>query len=272
MKLFANDAPWWAVLATSKIATPDQANNSATPLMAVGNQMKHCGFLALSFGLFLCAPFCLFASDNDGVALAIVYDTSGSMREPVMDTNNQRTAKYVIANRALISVAQKIEQFRTNQAPPRKIEAGVFVFRGEGARAAVPFGPFNESAVEAWASGFSKPIGSTPLGNAVKTASDAVFASPLVHKHILVITDGVNTAGPAPATVLSSLKRRAEQQGTSIAIHFLAFDVDAKVFDDVKKKGATVLGAADERQLETQLNFILQKKILLEDEEPPKKP
>ena len=39
----------------------------------------------------------------------------------------------------------------------------------------------------------------------------------------------------------------------------------------VKKLGATVVGASDEAQLESQLEFILQKKILLEDEEPPTK-
>ena len=50
----------------------------------------------------------------------------------------------------------------------------------------------------------------------------------------------------------------------------MAFDVDAKQFSVVKKLGATVVGAADENQLNTQLQFILQKKILLEDEEPPK--
>jgi len=51
----------------------------------------------------------------------------------------------------------------------------------------------------------------------------------------------------------------------------VAFDVDAKVFAAVKKQGATVVGAADEKQLDAQLQFILQKKILLEEEEPPKK-
>ena len=51
----------------------------------------------------------------------------------------------------------------------------------------------------------------------------------------------------------------------------MAFDVDAKVFDPVKKLGATVVGAADEKQLNTQLEFILQRKILLEEEEPAKK-
>jgi hypothetical protein len=46
--------------------------------------------------------------------------------------------------------------------------------------------------------------------------------------------------------------------------------VAAKVFDPVKKLGATVVGAADEKQLNTQLDYILQKKILLEEEDPPK--
>ena len=51
----------------------------------------------------------------------------------------------------------------------------------------------------------------------------------------------------------------------------VAFDVAAKAFDLVKKQGATVVAATDEATLNTQLQFILQKKILLEDEEPAKK-
>jgi hypothetical protein len=52
----------------------------------------------------------------------------------------------------------------------------------------------------------------------------------------------------------------------------VAFDVDAKLFNPLKKLGATVVGAADETQLNTQLSFILEKKILLEEEEPAQKP
>jgi hypothetical protein len=39
----------------------------------------------------------------------------------------------------------------------------------------------------------------------------------------------------------------------------------------LKKLGATVVSAADEKQLNAQLEYILQRKILLEDEEPAKK-
>jgi hypothetical protein len=88
---------------------------------------------------------------------------------------------------------------------------------------------------------------------------------------VLVITDGINTVGDDPAAVMPRLRRLAEQKQDRLSVHFVAFDVNAKVFDRVKKLGATVVGASDETQLNSQLEFILQKKILLEDEEPPAK-
>ena len=41
------------------------------------------------------------AAEQEGVALAIVYDTSGSMKDPVRDAAGKSSPKYVIANRAL---------------------------------------------------------------------------------------------------------------------------------------------------------------------------
>jgi uncharacterized glyoxalase superfamily protein PhnB len=67
------------------------------------------------------------------------------------------------------------------------------------------------------------------------------------------------------------LKKQAEEKQSTLSVHFVAFDVAAKAFDSVKKQGATVVAAADEGTLNIQLQFILQKKILLEDEEPAKK-
>lgn len=215
----------------------------------------------------------LQAGEPEGVALAIIYDSSGSMRDPVRDQNDRLTPKYLIANKALASVADQIQAFITNSAPgtTRKVDTAMFIFQGERAREVMKLAPFDASSLKSWAAHFSNPNGSTPLGNALTAASKAVFASPLPRKHVLIITDGMNTAGPSPAEVLPHLKKRADEQHTALSVHFVAFDVEAKLFDPVKKLGATVVAASNESQLNSQLQFILQRKILLEEEEPPKK-
>lgn len=214
------------------------------------------------------------AADEDGVAVAIVYDTSGSMNDPVKDETGSPSPKYRIANRALIAIANRIQTFATN-APagtPRKIQAGLFVFQNGSPHVALPLAAFNAEALTSWAQGFAAPEGGTPLGNTLNAAAHAVLQSGLTRKHVLIITDGVNTVGPNPAATLAKLQQEAMQKQTGVSVHFVAFDVDAKVFDGVKKLGATVVGAANENQLNTQLEFILEKKILLEDEDLPKKP
>jgi hypothetical protein len=216
-------------------------------------------------------PAC--AADEEGVAVAIVYDTSGSMKQPVKDGAGKSSPKYLIANRALVDIANRIQTFATNSAAgsPRKIDSGLFVFQNGEPHAAIPFGPFDAAAITTWARGFSTPTKGTPLGNTLNTAGHAVLQSGLTRKHVLIITDGLNTIGPDPAAILAKLQQEAGQKQTSLSVHFVAFDVDAKVFDRVKKLGATVVGASNENQLKTQLEFILEKKILLEEEEPPKK-
>lgn len=234
--------------------------------------MKALGTVAfLVATLFGAAEICP-AADDDGVAVAIVYDTSGSMQEPVHDSRGHMSPKYVIANRALLSIASQFQAFATNTADggPHKVEAGLYIFSGEGARSVVPFGPFDASAITAWATNFSRPSGGTPLGNALTTAGTAVLKSPLSRKHVLIITDGINTLGPTPASVMPRLQRQASRQQSSVSVHFIAFDVDAQVFSGVKQLGADVVSASDETQLDSQLDFILQNQILLEKPATPK--
>jgi Mg-chelatase subunit ChlD len=227
------------------------------PYIAVGGTL---------LGAFLPAPV---AVAEEGLALAIVYDTSGSMRDPVADSGGKATPKYVIANRALTEIAKQIQAYATNSAAgaPRRVDAGLFVFDGSNAREAIPFGAFDARKIEMWARDFSKPGGSTPLGNALNAAGQKLLNSGLSRKHVLVITDGLNTSGPQPSAIMPRLKKQAEEKQTGLSVHFVAFDIDAKVFDPVKKLGATVVSAANEAQLNTQLQYILQHKILLEEEE-----
>ncbi len=207
------------------------------------------------------------AATEEGIALAIVYDTSGSMRETVASGPGKTAAKYIVANKALSTIADRLDRFSTNSpsGSPRKVEVGLYIFRGSSAAPVVPFGPRQPGAIQKWVAGFTDPNGTTPLGNSISVASKAVSASALNHKHVLILTDGMNTSGPPPETVIPMIQR----SGTNApSFHFVAFDVDAKVFEPVKKLGATVLGASNEQQLNSQLEYIFERKILLEDEEP----
>jgi hypothetical protein len=240
---------------------------------------KHCAISKLlrPAAIFLATISILFEGHaaeparEEGIALAIVYDTSGSMMEQVKDGSGKLAPKYLIANRALSATIDRLQVVTTPPSPnpARRVQSGLVVFAGDRANMAVPFGPFNASALRGWVKSAPRPQGSTPLGEAVRVAGQAVLASPMSRKHVLVLTDGVNTSGPDPAAVIPTLTAEATRKNGSLSFHFVAFDVDANVFNRVKKLGATVVGAADEKQLNAKLEYILEEKILLEAEDPP---
>jgi len=223
--------------------------------------------LLVSIGILLgTGPLPACAADDDGVALGILYDTSGSMKDRVPDSHGGTSPKYVIANNALLAVVKQIQTFTTNgvSGAPRKVDVGLFIFENSNAKEVVKLAPFDAGAIRNWTTNFSSPNGGTPLGNALKTVSQAVMDSPMPRKHILVITDGVNTVGPAPDQVMPAINRAAEKKQNTVFFHFIAFDVAEKYFHGVKAQGASVVMAADETQLNSQLDFILQNQILLE--------
>lgn len=198
------------------------------------------------------------------VAIAIVYDTSGSMGDAVKRKAGGGEPKYVIANRALGVVVSKLEKFAASGG--HKIQAGLFVFRDKGSQEVVKIGPFDAAALRGWIAGFSRPTGGTPLGAAVADAARALAGTKAGSRHLLVITDGENTVGPAPDALMPGLLGDAAKKGTLVQYHFVAFDVDAGVFAGVKKLGATLVSAADEAQLNDKISIILEEKILLEKE------
>ncbi len=192
------------------------------------------------------------------VALAIVYDTSGSMRDPVRDVAGKGVPKYTIGNRALLAVIDQLQEFA--QQNHNQLSVGLVVFDDRSAREAFPFGRFDAGELRHWAKSFISPHGPTPLGPALQVAVEALAKTDATQRHILVITDGENTAGPDPVSIMRELQEKKHL----IAFHFVAFDVNAKAFSSIKELGATVVSAADEKELNKQLKFILEEKILLE--------
>jgi hypothetical protein len=213
------------------------------------------------------------AAEEDGVAVAILYDASGSMKDPVRDSSGRMSPKYVIARRALGSIVKRLQAYvaSASAGSPRTLSAGLYVFHGPAAHPVIPLAPFDPKQAESWTNRLPPPGNGTPIGTAIETASQALLKSNLSRKHILVITDGENTVGPKPESVLPGLKDQAARQNATLNVNFVAFDVDARVFEPLKKLGVKVVGAANESQLNAQLQTILEKEILLEDAEPPQK-
>ena len=90
-----------------------------------------------------------------------------------------------------------------------------------------------------------------------------------LHRHILVLTDGLNTEGENPSSVIPKLKKLASANGTSIEVHIIGFDVADSVFNPLKKEGVNVFSAINENELTLQLDKLLNEKILLEDDDSP---
>lgn len=218
--------------------------------------------LLLALGtLLVCARV---ARANDDIAIAIVYDTSGSMTGLVNDTSGKPKTKWLIGNRALENIVAQLEKFAATSS--KKLKVGLFTFSLQGGKEAIPLGPFDAEKIRAWIGDYKKPDGGTPLGNAVAAAAEALLAQKAGSRHVLVITDGENTIGPPPEQRLAEINAKAMKSGELVAFHFVAFDVSASVFSAIKKQGATLLSAADEKQLNERLTFVLEDKILLEKE------
>jgi hypothetical protein len=80
-------------------------------------------------------------------------------------------------------------------------------------------------------------------------------ATGLSKRHIVVITDGENTAGYAPQDVTRAIVNQTDNDRSSI--YFVAFDVAASKFNAVKDAGGLVLAASNETGLRETLDYLL---------------
>ncbi|MBI4623961.1 MAG: hypothetical protein HY736_12190 [Verrucomicrobia bacterium] len=199
-----------------------------------------------------------------GIALAVIYDTSGSMRRPIAGSpGGASDVKYRIAQRALLKVITRLESFAKNpSAPPLSI--CVYVFKGQDAVTALPLAPFDAANLRQWLASMKLPEAATPLGDALALASRDLLAVNAISRHVLMLTDGVNTAGRDPVGALVELNRAAGQKKLPVGVHVIALDLNPQVFSGLKAQGATLIGAANEAELNARFDFILDQKVLVE--------
>jgi Mg-chelatase subunit ChlD len=191
-----------------------------------------------------------------GAAVAILIDTSGSMRD---DAAGDRRPKYVVAQEALETTLDATEAFIAKR-PDFPIKIGIYSF-SSNVRRLLPIQPYNRAEVRAALARVPRPGGGTAIGEALGEARPDLYRAGVFRKYLLVVTDGENTTGRPPESVAREIFRKSEG---AVQVYFVAFDTSPEKFAFLKEAGGDVIGAGTGAELHRALDGIYQGKILAE--------
>jgi Mg-chelatase subunit ChlD len=202
------------------------------------------------------APYQAEVEEGLGAAVAILVDTSGSMRD---DAPGDSRPKYVVAQEALEAMLDATDAFIAKR-PDFPIKIGLYSF-SSSARTLLPIQPYDRAAIRGALARLPRPGGGTAIGEALRDARPDLYRAGVFRKYLLVVTDGNNTSGRDPDRVARDIFRRSEG---AVQIYFVAFDTSPQKFSFLKEVGGDVIGAGTGAELHNALDGIYQGKILAE--------
>jgi Mg-chelatase subunit ChlD len=202
------------------------------------------------------APYQAEVEEGLGAAVAILVDTSGSMKD---DVPGDSRPKYLVAREALETMLDATDTFVAKR-PDFPIKIGIYSF-SSGVSTELPIQPYDRAAVRGALTRLPRPGGGTAIGEAMRTARPELYRAGVFRKYLLVVTDGENTSGRSPDDVARDIFRKSDG---AVQIYFVAFDTDPEKFAFLKEVGGDVLGAGNAPELRTALDKVYQGKILAE--------
>ena len=202
------------------------------------------------------APYEAEVEEGLGAAVAILIDTSGSMRERAPGDSRP---KYVVAYEALDAMLDATDAFIARR-PDFPIKIGVYSFSSSVHRLR-SIRPYDRDAIRRTLADLPRPGGGTAIGDAMREARPDLYRAGVFRKYLLVVTDGENTNGRSPADVAREIWGKS--QG-GVQVYFVAFDTSPDKFAFLKDVGGDVIGAGTGADLQTALDGIYQGKILAE--------
>jgi hypothetical protein len=211
--------------------------------------------------------------DDLGLSVVVAVDVSGSMAD--RPSTGPQVAKYIQASGALTEVLKVLGGLVAPQKGGTSllVKFSLISFADE-VRVLLPptvLTPASLGPLEAFAAvpeNF-KPGGSTAIGAAVEKGTEILAQSGTIMRSLIVITDGENTAGIVPESVLDAVYANRNSATTaevpvttsSTLVSFIGFDIDASRFAGLAEKGARVTGASDQAQLVAELRGLLEADI-----------
>jgi hypothetical protein len=202
------------------------------------------------------APYQAETEEGLGAALAILVDTSGSMRD---DAPGDSRPKYLVAQEALEAMLDATDAFVAKR-PDFPIKIGLYSF-SSSVKTLRPIQPYDRRALREALANLPRPGGGTAIGEALREARPDLYRAGVFRKYLLVVTDGDNTRGRDPDEVTREIWRKSEG---AVQVYFVAFDTSPDKFAFLKEVGGDVMGAGTGADLRKALDGIYQGKILAE--------
>ena len=202
------------------------------------------------------APYQSEVDEGLGAAVAILIDTSGSMKEKALGDDRSKADVAREALEAMFDATESLVAKRRDFA----VKVGIYSFSSD-ASTVLPMQPFDRTAVRNALARLPSPGGGTAIGEAMSTARPDLYRSGVFRKYLLVVTDGENTSGRSPDEVAEAIFQKSEG---AVAIYFVAFDTSAERFAFLKQVRGDVIGAGNAAELRNALDEIYQDRILAE--------
>ena len=202
------------------------------------------------------APYQAEVEEGLGAAVAILVDTSGSMKDTAP---GESRPKHVVAREALEATLDATDGFVATH-PDFPIKIGVYSF-SSGASNILSIQKYDRATVRDALNRLPRPGGGTAIGEAMRSARPDLYRAGVFRKYLLVVTDGENTAGRSPNDVARDIFRKSEG---AVQTYFVAFDTSPEKFSFLKEVGGDVIGAGNGAELRAALDDIYKGKILAE--------
>ena len=202
------------------------------------------------------APYQSDVDEGLGAAVAILIDTSGSMKE---DAPGDTRSKYDVAREKIERMLDATDAFVARR-PDFPIKIGLYSFSSD-VTVLQPLEPYSRDRIRRALALLRRPGGGTAIGDAMRQARPDLYRAGVFRKYILVVTDGENTNGREPDQVALDIWRKSEH---AVQIYFVAFDTSPEKFAFLKEVGGDVIAASSGTELQAALENVYQGKILAE--------
>lgn len=202
-------------------------------------------------------PYQAEFEESLGAAVAILIDTSGSMKAPAPGGDGR--PKYEVAHDALEAMLDATDAFIAKR-PDFPIKIGVYSF-SSNVRRLQPIAAYNRDELRRALASVPSPGGGTAIGEALAAARPDLYRAGVFRKYLLVVTDGENTSGRPPDQVVREIFAKSEG---GVQTYFVAFDTSPGAFGFLKEAGGDVFGAGTSDELRKALDGVYQGRILAE--------